>query len=311
MSPSVTSGTLAAFIRRGPAFPALERLGPIDAQAWDKAAQWLERALPAGPHREERLHWLTVPIALWLLHHVRAKPTRPLLAGLNAPQGAGKTTLTTALVGLLREVFGLHVVSLSIDDFYLRHGEQVALAAAHPGNRYLEHRGYPGTHDVLLGEGVLRALAEGRDVNLPRYDKSAHAGRGDRSPDVTPVRGAVDLVLLEGWMLGFEPVEQMPDPALATPNALLREYARWTRLLEVMVCLRMADPQQVVRWRIEAEAAMRASGRPGLSDAEVEDYVRRFLPAYATWGPTVGRTFTDERLLTLTLDASRTPVPVA
>ncbi|MBL8923164.1 MAG: hypothetical protein JNJ54_30215 [Myxococcaceae bacterium] len=281
----------------------------MDGDAWERAAGWLERSFPESPGRAERIHWLTVPVALWLLHHVRAKPSRPLLAGLNAPQGAGKTTLTGALVGLLHDVFGLRVVSISIDDFYLRRQEQLALAAAHPGNRFLEHRGYPGTHDVALGESVLRALSEGRDVDVPRYDKSAHGGRGDRSVEVTPVHGSVDLVLVEGWMLGFEPVERVPEPALAAPNAMLRDYARWTRLLEVLVCLRMADPRQVIRWRIEAEAAMRASGRPGLSDAEVEDYVRRFLPAYETWGPTVGRATPGDRLLALTLDASRTPVP--
>lgn len=300
--------SLPELVRRGPAWPALERLGPVDEEAWQRAAAWLERTLPDAPHRAERIHWLTLPVAFWLLHHLRAKPVRPLLAGLNAPQGAGKTTLTTALVGLLRDVFALRVVSVSIDDFYLRRHEQVALATAHPGNRALEHRGYPGTHDVALGEAVLRALAEGRDVDVPRYDKSAHGGRGDRSAEVTPVRGAVDLVLVEGWMLGFAPVAHLSDPALVAPNEMLREYSTWTRLLDVLVSLRMADPRQVIGWRIEAEAAMRASGRPGLSDAEVEDYVRRFLPAYETWGPTVGRGFALDRVLSLALDSSRIPV---
>ena len=29
---------------------------------------------------------------------------------------------------------------------------------------------------------------------------------------------------------------------------------------------------------------MRASGRPALDRAAIEDYIRRFLPAYATYG---------------------------
>lgn len=301
---------LPDLVTRGPAFASLVRLGAVDEDAWLRAAAWLERTLPDAPGRAERIHWLTVPIALWLRHHVQAKGGAPLLAGLNAPQGAGKTTLTTGLVGLFAEVFGLRAVSLSIDDFYLRREEQVRLAAAHPGNRFLEHRGYPGTHDVALGEQVLLALRDGRDVDVPRYDKSAHGGRGDRSAAVTPIRGSVDLVLLEGWMLGFQPVPQVPEPSLHLPNEALREYGRWTKLLDVMIHLRMASPDQVVAWRMEAEAAMRASGKPGLSDAEVEDYVRRFLPAYELWSPTVERAVRPEHLLTLTLDGARTPLPV-
>ena len=78
--------------------------------------------------------------------------------------------------------FGHPALAISIDDFYLTHLEQRALAAAHPENPYLEHRGYPGTHDVGLGTAVLRALRASADpVEIPRYDKSAHAGRGDRA----------------------------------------------------------------------------------------------------------------------------------
>ena len=44
-------------------------------------------------------------------------------------------------------------------------------------------------------------------VPIPRYDKSQQGGRGDRAPrDTWPVvRGPVDVVLFEGWMLGFRP----------------------------------------------------------------------------------------------------------
>ena len=45
-------------------------------------------------------------------------------------------------------------------------------------------------------------------MRIPRYDKSAHAGAGDRA-DVASwpsVRGPVHVVLFEGWMLGFRPL---------------------------------------------------------------------------------------------------------
>ncbi|MBE2248013.1 MAG: hypothetical protein IAE78_00605 [Myxococcus sp.] len=282
--------------------------GALDEQAWRRAAQWLEHHLPTTPRLQERIHCLTLPITAWLLHHLNAAPRRPLMVGLNAPQGAGKTTLTRSLVGLL-EHLGHRAVSISIDDFYLRRDEQLALAARHSGNRFLEHRGYPGTHDVALGARVLEALQAGADVEVPRYDKSAFNGRGDRSDEVTVLRGRVDVVLLEGWMLGFQPRASVEDADLRAPNDALRQYAAWNERLDVMISLRMKDPRQVVRWRVEAEAATRAAGRPGLTEAEVEDYVRRFLPAYEAWsrslddGPWQG-----DRLLTMTLDADRLPV---
>ena len=40
---------------------------------------------------------------------------------------------------------------------------------------------------------------------MPRYDKSAHEGKGDRAKeeDWDKVDGPLDLVIVEGWMLGF------------------------------------------------------------------------------------------------------------
>jgi D-glycerate 3-kinase len=233
----------------------------------------------------------------WLAERVVHSPRRPLIAGVSAPQGAGKTTLVRQLLPML-EARGLRAVGVSIDDFYLRREEQLALAAANPGNPYLEHRGYPGTHDVGLGARTLEALLAGGEVELPRYDKSAHAGRGDRSPHGERVVGPFDVVLLEGWMLGFTPVTT-EDPQLRVINEKLAAYEAWYRLIDVMVCLRAADPLFVLKWRVQAEEAARASGRPALSRAEIEDYIRRFLPAYALYADTVasGRWNPDRQLV--------------
>jgi D-glycerate 3-kinase len=232
---------------------------------------------------------------------------------MQAPQGAGKTTLTTHLLALL-PALGLRGTAISIDDFYLTRGEQLQLAARHPGNPYLEHRGYPGTHDVGLGESTLVDLRNvnraDAPVNVPVYDKSAHAGRGDRAPvsDWRHVAGPVDLVLLEGWMLGFTPVgnAQLPDPRMVEPNRALADYDRWHRQLDAFVALRPADPLYVMKWRVEAEEAAAKSGRPALSRADIEDYVRRFIPAYRTYGGAPGR-FARAQKMELTLDELRGP----
>ncbi|MFO0750958.1 MAG: kinase [Myxococcota bacterium] len=212
------------------------------------------------------------------------------MVGVHGPQGSGKSTLCAWLVGALA-ARDLRATTVSIDDFYLTHAEQRRLAAQHPGDPYLEHRGYPGTHDVALGERVLAALASPVDgeVALPVYDKSAHGGRGDRLPEAVWRRVAtpLDLVLVEGWMLGFAPVAEaaLPDARLAFPNARLADYAAWRRRLDVLVSLEVGREHLdwIVAWRVDAERARRAAGAAGLSDAEAHDYIARFLPAYRTW----------------------------
>jgi pantothenate kinase-related protein Tda10/hemoglobin-like flavoprotein len=238
---------------------------------------------------------------------------RPLVVGLQAPQGAGKTTLVTRLMERLPQI-GLRGVAVSIDDFYLTRKEQLRLASAHPGNPYLEHRGYPGTHDVALGEATLLALrglgqgSDGRVVSVPVYDKSQHGGRGDRAPEGQwrQVAGPLDLVIVEGWMLGFTPVPEasLADPFLTDPNRALASYEAWYRLIDAMVILRATEPTFVLRWRVEAEEAMKARGLPGLSREAIEDYVRRFLPAYALYAGRADR-WPAERTLVLALDERR------
>ena len=83
---------------------------------------------------------------------------------------------------------------------------------ANEGNRLLELRSNAGTHDIKLAHDTLKQLksanSESSEVSLVRYDKSAHSGRGDRKPksEWQSVKGKVDVVLFEGWMLGFRPL---------------------------------------------------------------------------------------------------------
>lgn len=245
---------------------------------------------------------------------VRRADRRPVVVGLQAPQGAGKTTIGARVLAALPGL-GLRATSVSIDDFYLTRTEQLTLAKAHPDNPYLEHRGYPGTHDIDLGARTLGALRElGADrMHLPVYDKSQHGGRGDRAPesDWRDVAGPLDLVIVEGWMLGFEPVPEsrLPDPRLAFPNQALASYARWYTHLDAFIVLRPLDWDYVVKWRVEAEENMKAQGKPGLSREAIEDYVRRFLPAYAVWAGHPPAGIAPDRTLTVQIDEHRRAVP--
>jgi len=280
---------------------------------WELAAARLGAALAGAPDLDRRIHQFYLPVLFFAIARLDAASARPLVVGLQAPQGAGKTTLMSHVLACLPDL-GLRGTSVSIDDFYLTRGAQLSLAAAHPGNPYLEHRGYPGTHDVALGERTIAALkalgpgATGSNARMPVYDKSAHGGRGDRMPEPgwREVAGPLDLVFVEGWMLGFTPVDEarLPDPRLVEPNRALADYERWHGQLDAMVVIRAVDPEFVLTWRVEAEESLKKAGRPGLDRRAIEDYVRRFLPAYRVYGgapPWMGA----DRVLTLWLDLAR------
>jgi D-glycerate 3-kinase len=187
---------------------------------------------------------------------------------------------------------GLRAASVSIDDFYLARQEQIDLAKRHADNPYLQHRGYPGTHDVHLGTRVLTALKnidEHGRVALPSYDRSAFGGAGDRRPDSDwPIAEApLDGVILEGWMLGFTAVQRdtLPDAHLRLINEYLRRYSAWLDCLDAFVWLEPEDPLFVLDWRVEAEERSKAAGQGGMSTEEIKAFAAEFLPAYRIYLP--------------------------
>ncbi|KAH9297423.1 hypothetical protein KI387_029105, partial [Taxus chinensis] len=131
--------------------------------------------------------------------------------GVSAPQGSGKTTLVYTLDHLFN-VSGRKAASISIDDFYLTAANQAKLAAENSANTLLELRGNAGSHDLAFGTNTLKTLCslvkKGTKAKVPRYDKSAYNGRGDRAdPSTWPeVEGPLEVIFLEGWMLGFKPL---------------------------------------------------------------------------------------------------------
>lgn len=305
------SSSLARFASRGPLHPMLSKLGsPVPESQWHTHSTLLMGQLgcavdatdPANlpidnPALAARILHLYLPIYYFVRDRVHAhRGAGALAVGLSAPQGCGKTTLVDLLVDLFA-ADGLTCAVVSIDDFYLTGAEQDALAAAHPANPLFQVRGNAGTHDVALGVSVLRALKAGGGAEpqlIPQYDKAARGGRGDRAPR-SSWRAAplADVVLLEGWMAGFEPLppaQLRDDPSLQTlaglaeVNERLAAYDAWHSLMDAWVVL-ASDPQHVYTWRLQAERAMAAAGRPGMSDAQVADFVSRYMPAYAAYLP--------------------------
>ena len=103
----------------------------------------------------------------------------------------------------------LPTVVLSLDDLYLPHDALTRLAASHPENPLVQHRGPPSTHDIPLALSFFAALREGRPARIPQYDKSRYQGQGDRvdKKDWEPINeegmNKIKVVILEGWGVGF------------------------------------------------------------------------------------------------------------
>ena len=228
---------------------------------------------------------LWLPLAEWLATQRRSH-ARPFIQGILGGQGTGKTTLTAVLSTLLNYQ-GFQVCGLSLDDLYKTYGDRQQLQRDDPRWRW---RGPPGTHDIDLGMTVLQQLRQANRteaIAIPRFDKSAYGGAGDRTqPDL--IAGA-DIVLFEGWFVGVRPIaaaafEHAPPPILTAGdrafardcNLRLRDYAPLWDCLDALIVLHPVDYRLSRQWRQHAEQHMRSTQGTGMSAAEVDQFVDYF-----------------------------------
>ncbi|RKP12232.1 P-loop containing nucleoside triphosphate hydrolase protein, partial [Piptocephalis cylindrospora] len=228
----------------------------------------------------------------------------PYLLLLSGPQGSGKSTLVRELRADLK-TRGLGVAVMSLDDLYLTHEEQKELTSK-TTNPLWRGRGLPGTHDMELGRRTLQALMDGSTVRLPRFDKAAYNGQGDRSAEGVLVgQCPVDVVLFEGWCLGYESMQDSELKAAwdresqSLPASLqgevklddvreVNEQLRngiepWWEMADGVVEIRSRDIETIYRWREGAEADLRTVSGHGLSIEEVRRMVDRFAVIYQLW----------------------------
>ena len=224
-----------------------------------------------------------------LLVQKKTQLNRPFIQGILGGQGTGKTTLAE-VTKLILQHQGYSTVSISIDDIYKTYEERQKLQEQ--DNRLI-WRGPPGTHDVDLGIELLDNLRRGEPdeiINVPRFDKSAYGGAGDRTKSEQVSN--IDIVLFEGWFVGVRPIPQSafnepPAPIITLEdkkfaqdmNVALRAYLPLWERLDSLLVLHPVDYRFSKQWRQEAERKMIALGKSGMSDGEIGRFVDYFWQA--------------------------------
>lgn len=223
------------------------------------------------------------PLSVKLAYR-RQELGRPLIQGILGGQGTGKTTMCRVL-SLILQKLGYRTLSLSLDDLYKTYTDRLILTQEDPR---LIWRGPPGTHDLDLGLKVLDQIRQGESpVMVPRFDKSAYNGAGDRTtPEMVT---NIDIVLFEGWFVGVKPInpdvfDTAPPPILTVEdrvfaremNQQLQNYLPLWAKLDSLIVLYPTDYRCSLMWRKQAEQQMIARGKRGMSDAQIEDFVNYF-----------------------------------
>lgn len=249
-------------------------------------SQLCQSTLKQPPNQFLPILWhFWLPLALQLASY-RQKQSHPLIQGILGGQGTGKTTLGAVLALILHHL-GYRTLSLSLDDLYKTYSDRLALQQHDPR---LIWRGPPGTHDIELGLTVLDRLRQpnpNRLIEIPRFDKSAWGGAGDRGT-LEIITGA-DIILFEGWFVGVRPIDPAnfdtaPPPIISSSdrefardmNARLQDYLPLWQRLDRLIVLYPVDYRLSLKWRKQAEHQMIATGKSGMNDAQIEQFVEYF-----------------------------------
>ena len=203
------------------------------------------------------------------------------IIGLSALPGTGKTTLGKWLEAIALNL-DFKIAVISIDDFYLPSNEMKLAINNNPWN---VSRGFPGSHSVKLMHEKLLNWKKTGELNVPVFDKSLRNGLGDRShwriddPDV---------LILEGWFLGIQPLDvdfniRLENSVELTSHELayrlkiqknLKEYLKVWSLIDKIWHLKPLEFQYMNMWKSNQEKEMFQQKGNALKDKNLINFLR-------------------------------------
>ncbi len=203
------------------------------------------------------------------------------IIGLSALPGTGKTTLGKWLEAISFKL-DFKIAVISIDDFYLPSDEMKLAIKNNPWN---VSRGFPGSHSVKLMHDKLLNWKISGELNVPVFDKSLRNGLGDRSHwrSDNP-----DLLIIEGWFLGIEPLSNgieeqhikslnlSPDESLYGFNIQknLYSYLKIWSLLDNIWHLKPLKFEYMNMWKSNQEKEMLSQKGSALQDRKLSNFLR-------------------------------------
>ena len=226
--------------------------------------------------------------AVWIIRQRKLKPIDVWVQGISGGQGSGKSTFAMLLKLVFERVYGLRMLTLSLDDFYLTLKERVVLSKQ--VTPLLETRGVPGTHDINLMNRIIAEVCANQQTQVPRFDKAID----DRKQHLEIVDAGVDILIVEGWCLGAtgysqsdKQQQQLCDPvntleSIEDKNCVWRRhvnsqlmgerYQALFRSFSALFYLAIPDWEAVLQWRslqetkLVAAKAQYLNGKAHLSD---------------------------------------------
>jgi D-glycerate 3-kinase len=196
----------------------------------------------------------------------------PLIIGIQGHQGCGKSTFCEIMKYIMIQQH-ISTMSLSIDDLYLPYEKLQQLKQS---NSLFKYRGPPGTHDIELGNNIIRNVYNNQfNYELPQYDKKLKNGLGDRCEKGIMIYRPIDILFLEGWFLGAEAIDHKINDLQEVVNENLKQYTYLWDSCKEWIILRPVDFNYSRIWRIEAERV----NKQGLSEETITDFVNYFWEA--------------------------------
>ena len=203
------------------------------------------------------------------------------IIGLSALPGTGKTTLGKWLEAIALKL-NFKIAVISIDDFYLPSHEMKLAINNNPWN---VSRGFPGSHSVKLMHEKLVNWKINGELNVPVFDKSLRNGLGDRSHWRSD---KPDLLILEGWFLGIEPLsldanDQSINSIELSPHETsyrfkiqqdLKEYLDVWSLIDNIWHLKPLKFEYMNLWKLHQEKEMLLKKGNALRDEKLSNFLR-------------------------------------